>query len=94
MPAVIRFGDPVTCGDRAGNGSSNVFINNRRVIRKGIDRTQGHCFPPVPFLKGSPNVFVNNIPVVFQGSPIPKHCCGKKCHSGVAARGSPNVFVN
>lgn len=94
MPAIITAGDPVSCGDVAGMGSPNVFVNGKPVIRQGVDKTVGHCFPPVPFLKGSPNVLVNGISAVFEGSPIPKHCCGKKCHTGVAKSTSPNVFVN
>lgn len=94
MPAVIRIGDPITCGDTMGQGSGNVITNGIPTSRLGIDKTAGHCFPPVPIISASPNVYVNNIKVDRVGDPIPVHCCGKSCHSGRAAAGSPNVFAN
>lgn len=65
----------------------------RRVIRKGIDKSTGHCFTPRPCITGSNNVFVNNISVTRNGDFYPKHCCGKICHTGNAVSRS-NVFVN
>jgi len=63
------------------------------VTRLG-DLCTGHgCWPPRPNVQASPNVFANFIPVHRQGDKWARHCC-KKCHSGVLAAGSPNVWVN
>lgn len=94
MPAIVRIGDPISCGDTMAQGSGNVFANGIPISRVGVDLTAGHCYPPVPIISGSPNVFVNSIPVDRVGDPIPVHCCGTSCHSGVASNGSPNVFAN
>lgn len=94
MPAAIRIGDPISCGDTMAQGSGNVFVNGIPFSRRGIDLTAGHCFPPVPIIVASPNVFVNNAAADRVGDPIPVHCCGKSCHGGAAAVGSPDVFVN
>lgn len=88
----IRIGDPVSCGDNSGQGSGNVIFNGIPVTRLG-DLTAGHCFSPSPFQDGAATVFVNNKPVVRIGDPIATHCCDDSCHSGVAAVGSPTVFV-
>lgn len=93
MPAIIRLGDPISCGDTMGAGSGNVFANGIPVSRMGIDATVGHCYPPVAVVRGSPNVFVNNAPVDRVGDPIATHCCGD-CHSGSCANGSFDVFAN
>jgi uncharacterized Zn-binding protein involved in type VI secretion len=94
MPAAYRLSDPMTCGDVMANGSDNVFTNNLKATRAYVDVTAGHCFPPVPIIEGSPNVFINNIPAARVNDPHPGHCCGKNCHGGNAAAGSPNVFIN
>jgi uncharacterized Zn-binding protein involved in type VI secretion len=94
MPAIIRIGDPVSCGDTSGEGSGNVFANGIPVTRKGPDLTVGHCYNPVPFIVGSPTVFANKIPVVRVSDSISSHKCGKSRHSGKAANGSPDVMVN
>lgn len=94
MPAAVRLGDPVSCGDTMAQGSGNVFVNGMPFSRQGIDLTAGHCFPPVPVVSGSPSVFVNNRPADRVGDPISVHCCGNSCHSGSMANGSPDVFVN
>lgn len=94
MPAIVRIGDPVSCGDTSGEGSGNVFANGIPVTRKGSDLTVGHCYNPVPFIVGSPTVFANRIAVVRVGDSIPSHKCGKSRHSGKAANGSPDVMVN
>lgn len=94
MPAVVRIGDPISCGDNMAQGSPDVFANGIPVSRLGVDLTAGHCYYPVPIISASPNVFINNIPVDRVGDPIPPHCCDDDCHSGVAANGSPNVFAN
>lgn len=94
MPAIIRIGDPVSCGDAMGNGSGNVLANDIPVSREGVDNTVGHCFTPTPVSSASPNVFTNNIKTDRVGDPIVVHCCGPVCHGGSMASGSPNVFVN
>ena len=94
MPAIIRIGDPVSCGDVMANGSGNVFANGIPVSREGTDNTAGHCFNPTPVSSASPNVFTNNIKTDRVGDPIVVHCCGPVCHGGSMANGSPNVFVN
>lgn len=94
MPAVIRIGDPISCGDTMAQGSANVFANGIPICRVGADQTAGHCFPPVPVIAGSANVFANGIPLDRVGDPIPTHCCGPSCHSGNTSAGSANVFAN
>lgn len=94
MPAIIRIGDPISCGDTMGQGSGNVFANGIPVSRKGTDLTAGHCFNPVPIVAASHNVFTNYIPTNRVGDPIAVHCCGDSCHSGNASNGSPDVFIN
>jgi len=95
MPALIRIGDPVTCGDTMGNGSPNVYANNNAVSRVGIDLTAGHCYNPTPVSTGSPDVFVNNASVDRVSDPIIQHSCpGSGSHGGVMASGSPDVFVD
>jgi len=95
MPAIIRIGDPVSCGDKMAQGSGNVFANNIPVSRLGVDKTAGHPCHPVPVISASPDVYVNNIKVDRVGDPIKPHkgtCSGR--HPGNMASGSPNVFVN
>jgi len=94
MPSIIRIGDPVSCGDSMGNGSSNVFANNIAVSREGVDLTSGHCFNPTPVSTGSHDVFVNNIAVDRVGDPIVPHTCGNNTHGGSMSSGSPDVFVD
>jgi hypothetical protein len=77
-------------------------------IRKSVDPSLGHCYPPRPADTGSENVFVN----VTQGGDAavrarptsegsttadsyPSHTCGDDTHGmGLAKKGSPDVFVN
>lgn len=99
MPAVMRIGDPISCGDTMAQGSANVFANGIPICRVGADQTTGHgpppCFwPAVPIIAGSPNVFVNGIPADRAGDPAQTHCCGPSCHHGTASTGSPTVFIN
>ena len=95
MPAIIRIGDPVSCGDVMANGSGNVFANGIPVSREGTDNTAGHCFNPTPVSSASPDVFTNNIKTDRVGDPIVRHYCpGKPPHNGTMVNGSPNVFVN
>ncbi len=67
-----------------------------RIIRMGLDLSQGHCYNPKPSLIGSIDVFVNNLPVVRQFDSYSQiHSCGPDTHSmGIALEGSPTVFVN
>jgi|APGre2960657404_1045060.scaffolds.fasta_scaffold55971_3 uncharacterized Zn-binding protein involved in type VI secretion len=65
----------------------------RRAIRKGVDKSTGHCYTPRPCVTGSNNVFINKIPATRVGDFYPTHCCGSSCHSGNATSTS-NVFVN
>lgn len=95
MPGAVRMGDVISCGDVMADGSPNVFANGIPMSRVGIDNTSGHCFSSTPIVSGSSNVFINNTPADRVGDPIQTHCCpGNGCHSGVAAVGSPDVFIN
>lgn len=62
------------------------------VIRKGVDNSTGHGYPPVPAIQGSSNVKANGISVVRQGDKYAVHCI-TSCHQG-AATGSSTVKVN
>lgn len=64
-----------------------------KVIRKGVDKSRGHGFPPVPAIQASSNVFANGIPVVRQGDKYAVHCLSGSCHQG-AATGSSTVYAN
>lgn len=73
-------------------GSSNVFVNNIGVVRKG-DAVQSHTFAPpacpshAPGLVSfSPNVFVNNLNIGRIGDA---YGCG-----ATISTGSSNVFAN
>ena len=88
MPAAVRENDTCTCGGAYPNCSPNVFINGRSSIALLCTGCDMWCRP----LNGSSNVFVN-----FTA----KHRVGDSadellgtCCIGVAATGSPNVFVN
>jgi len=68
-----------------------------RIIRKGIDLSQGHCYSPRVCLTGSDNVFVEGLSVVraLLDDYGQTHSCGHSHHSmGPGVQGSPNVFVN
>ena len=64
------------------------------VIRKDVDPSAGHGYPPRPADQGSPNVIVNGHPSVRVGDHYPTHCQGNHCHDGHASEGSPVVIVN
>lgn len=64
-----------------------------KVIRKGVDNSNGHGFPPVPCIQGSSNVFVNGTAITRQGDKYTVHCLSSSCHQG-AATGSSTVFAN
>jgi hypothetical protein len=92
---VVRIGDGVSCGDRLGQGSPNVFANNIAVGRITQDNTAGHCFVPIQADRPGYTVYVNNKPIMLKTiSFIFPHCCpGSGCHDGVYVQGSPNVFA-
>lgn len=94
MPAVIRLGDPISCGDTMAQGSGNVFANGLPLSRMGIDLTAGHCYFRTVVVAASPTVFANNLPVDRVGDPISVHCCGPVCHSGNCLVGSPDIFAD
>lgn len=94
MGNVVRLGDSVTCGDRAAQGSANVFANGMPITHEGRKKTIGHgCFPPTVFIgPWTSTVFVNEKPVALKGiTKIEKHCCGRSCHDGVASSGAATV---
>jgi len=101
MPAAIRIGDPIDCGDKMGEGSGDVFVNNIPISRRSVDQTTGHpkCYPPTIISSASPNVFINEgnggDQAVRVGDPIVPHAKSPcKKHGGTASSGSPDVFIN
>lgn len=97
MPAAVRLGDPISCGDTMIEGSGDVFVNGIPVCRVRRDKTAGHCFLPTTISSGGPeNVLVNGSPIVRVGDPIIPHTCPPPpvTHGGAAATGSPDVFAN
>lgn len=93
---VVRIGDDVSCGDHASMGSSNVFANGMPITHEGKKRTTGHgCWPSTVFIgPWSNTVFVNNEPVALKGkTKIARHCCGSRCHDGVASSGASTVYI-
>jgi len=64
------------------------------VIRKGVDKSAGHCFSPRPADTGSRDVIINGIGVVRVGDHYPTHICGIAAHDGHASEGSQTVFAN
>ena len=65
-----------------------------RVIRRYVDQSCGHCFPPRAAYTGSHNVKTNWEPTVKRGDWYPWHWCGFFVHDGIAWGGSHNVKVN
>lgn len=96
MPASIRIGDPVSCGDTMAQGSPDVFANSIPHTRISIDNTAGHCYAPTPISSASPDTFINNKNAVRVGDPIIPHTCSPipATHGGNMAAGSPNVYIN
>ena len=96
MAGVVRVGDSVSCGDHAGQGSSDVFMGGMPVVTKSTPSTTGHgCFPPSRFIGPySKSVFVNGSPIALKGkTKIAVHSCGKNHHDGIAMTGSGSVLV-
>ncbi len=59
------------------------------------DICKGHGYVPRANIEGSNNVLINNLGAHRVGDAWPSHCIpGGDCHDGIAAQGSPNVFVN
>jgi len=93
---VVRIGDNVSCGDHAAVGSADVFAGGQPISTQKDRETTGHgCFPPTVFIgPWSNTVFVNNSPVVLKGkTKIRRHCCGDRCHDGVASTGAATVSI-
>ena len=87
MPAIVRVGDPHSCGASASRGSPNVFVNGSPVHRVGDADTHG-----ATQVQGSPNVFVNGSAVARVGD---SHGGDSIPHPpSPHSEGSPNVFVN
>ena len=64
--STVRIGDETTCGDPAIGGSSNVFINNLEVHRKG-DPTGGHdSWVPNESASGSDDVFIGDSDLLYE----------------------------
>lgn len=95
MSAICRVGDICSghgCWPPRNiiTGSSNVFLDGKRVARKG-DRLNVHCKPcgkkkkchASVIARGSSSVFVNGKPVARIGDPVK---CGSVC-----ATASPTV---
>jgi len=75
-----------SAGGKLIEGSSNVFVNGKSLVRKG-DRVQSHGranHSNSRMIQGSSNVFCNGKPVCRKGH---KASCGHQ------ATGSSNVFI-
>jgi uncharacterized Zn-binding protein involved in type VI secretion len=87
MPGVSRNNQDIA-GGIAIEGSENVFVNGKGVVRIG-DKVASHGLlshrPTPPMVQGSKNVFVNGIGVVRAGDKA-------RCNHIIT--GSSNVFVN
>ena len=94
MPAAVRIGDSVSCGDVMDEGSGNTFAEGLPMSREGIDLTASHCFNPTPVASASPDVFTNTIPADRLGDPIVPHTCGDSTHGGNMSTGASHVFIN
>ena len=87
MPGIARDAGTDIAGGPAIQGSPNVFVNNKPVVRIG-DAIMGHGRPPhtAPVMVGgSGTVKVNNIGVSRAGDPA---SCGH------TISGSSNVYAN
>ncbi len=104
MPAAGRLGDQAHCPNDAHacpacphdvtggatDGSPDVFVNDRKVLRVGDPGAHGSCCGPETWRAGAgaPAVFVNGKKVHRLGDQT-VHCGGK----GQLVEGSPNVDV-
>lgn len=102
MPSSVRVGDttigygshgapecPHTIYGRFIEGSSNVFVNNRKAVRAPLDRTIHSC-PHCPngmAIKGSPTIFINGYSAHRRGDRVTEFC-----GTGQSIKGSPDVF--
>src|SRR5688500_3845926 len=67
-------------------------------IIKSTDFSQGHCWPPAPFIRptGNRTVFTSNLPVAVLGDSYEDHpgpCGNAPTHTPLVIMGSPNVFI-
>ncbi len=67
---------------------------SEKVIRVGVDVSEGHCFTPRAATGHSPDTYANGIAIVREGDLYPSHCCGSECHVGFAESNSRGVYVN
>lgn len=87
MPGIARDDSEDFAGGALIEGSPNVFVEGRPVVRVG-DLVAGHGLPPhnSPVMAaGSPNVFTNSIETCREGDPA---TCGHP------ATGSFTVYAN
>ena len=92
MPGIVRVGD--LCSGHgcypprpAIEGSPNVFMNGRAIVREGVDNFAVHCkycgkkpnCHQSVVTKASSNVFANGIEIARVGDPIG---CGSACAQG------------
>lgn len=104
MPPITRVGDKARCpNDSHGNdccshdvqgpaiqGSPDVFINGKPVLRIGDPGVHSACCGPNTWktAEGSPTVFINGIPAVRLNDKT-VHCGG----IGKMIEASPDVFA-
>ena len=81
---------PHTARGPASEGSPNVFVNGRSVLRVGDRGKHSSCCGPNTWeaAKGAPAVFINDLPAHRQGDAV-EHCGGR----GRLIQGSADVFV-
>lgn len=63
-------------------------------IRTPIDKSCGHCFPPVIPVTGSSDVYVDQFMCTRLTDRYVLHCCGLSCHLPIASQGSSTVYVD
>lgn len=95
MPAAVRIGDNISCGDHVAMGSPNVFIENKPAGRQ-TDMTTGHgCFFPTRLATGAATVYVNNLALAVVGLTqiIPHACVVVPPHPGTSVTGAATVYA-
>lgn len=64
-------------------------------LTRHFDLCSGHgCFPPRKNITASANVYTNSLGNHRQTDRWAVHCCGRRCHDGFTAAGSPTVYTN